>query len=264
MAEYLAGALTSGGRILELSGLYSSSPAIERQQGFDSVVATRPGLEIVAQAHADWTEEGAFRVMDSLLSKSHPQFDCLFAHNDRMAMGARRAAAKHGLDINSIQFCGIDAMPQNGGGMRLVTDGTLFASYIYPTRGDEVIQLAMNILTKKDYKRENQLSSALVTRDNARVLLMQNDETVRQARPSHHPALAYRPGCQRIQHATHLSACAARVCGATHCGVRLCHTCLRCQGAHQPTAARLYEQAEGYDRGDGAHDSDPVAVLHQR
>ena len=180
MAEYLAGALTSGGRILELSGLYSSSPAIERQQGFDSVVATRPGLEIVAQAHADWTEEGAFRVMDSLLSKSHPQFDCLFAHNDRMAMGARRAAAKHGLDINNIQFCGIDAMPQNGGGMQLVTDGTLFASYIYPTRGDEVMQLAMNILTKKDYKRENQLSSALVTRDNARVLLMQNDETVRQ------------------------------------------------------------------------------------
>ena len=180
MAEYLAGALTSGGRILELSGLYSSSPAIERQQGFDSVVATRPGLEIVAQAHADWTEQGAFRVMDSLLSQPHPQFDCLFAHNDRMAMGARRAAAKHGLDINSIQFCGIDAMPQNGGGMRLVTDGTLFASYIYPTRGDEVIQLAMNILTKKDYKRENQLSSALVSHDNARVLLMQNDETVRQ------------------------------------------------------------------------------------
>ena len=180
MAEYLAGALTSGGRILELSGLYSSSPAIERQQGFDSVVATRPGLEIVAQAHADWTEQGAFRVMDSLLSQPHPQFDCLFAHNDRMAMGARRAAAKHGLDLNSIQFCGIDAMPQKGGGMQLVADGTLFASFIYPTRGDEVIQLAMNILTKKKYNRENQLSSALVSRDNARVLLMQNDETVRQ------------------------------------------------------------------------------------
>ena len=180
MAEYLAGALTSGGRILELSGLYSSSPAIERQQGFDSVVATRPGLEIVAQAHADWTEQGAYRVMDSLLSQPHPQFDCLFAHNDRMAMGARRAAAKHGLDINSIQFCGIDAMPQKGGGMQLVADGTLFASFIYPTRGDEVIQLAMNILTKKKYNRENQLSSALVSHDNARVLLMQNDETVRQ------------------------------------------------------------------------------------
>ena len=180
MAEYLAGTLPGSGRILELCGLSTSSPAIERSEGFDSVVATRPGLEIVAQAHADWTEQGAYRVMDSLLSQPHPQFDCLFAHNDRMAMGARRAAAKHGLDLNSIQFCGIDAMPQKGGGMQLVADGTLFASFIYPTRGDEVIQLAMNILTKKKYNRENQLSSALVSHDNARVLLMQNDETVRQ------------------------------------------------------------------------------------
>ena len=180
MAEYLAGALPGSGRILELCGLSTSSPAIERSEGFDSVVATRPGLEIVAQAHADWTEQGAYRVMDSLLSQPHPQFDCLFAHNDRMAMGARRAAAMHGLDLNSIQFCGIDAMPQKGGGMQLVADGTLFASFIYPTRGDEVIQLAMNILTKKKYNRENQLSSALVSHDNARVLLMQNDETVRQ------------------------------------------------------------------------------------
>ncbi len=180
MAEYLAGTLTGGGRILELCGLSTSSPAIERCEGFDSVVATRPGIEIVGHTHSDWTEQGAYRTMDSLLSQPHPQFDCLFAHNDRMAMGARRAAAKHGLDINNIQFCGIDAMPQKGGGMQLVADGTLFASYIYPTRGDEVMQLAMNILTNKKYKRENQLSSALVTRDNARVLLMQNDETVRQ------------------------------------------------------------------------------------
>ena len=180
MAEYLAGALPGNGRILELCGLSTSSPAIERSEGFDSVVATRPRLQIVEQAHADWTEQGAYRTMDSLLSHPYPQFDCLFAHNDRMAMGARRAAAKHGLDISNIQFCGIDAMPQKGGGMQLVADGTLFASYIYPTRGDEVMQLAMNILTKKKYKRENRLSSALVSHDNARVLLMQNDETVRQ------------------------------------------------------------------------------------
>ena len=180
MAEYLAGALPGSGRILELCGLSTSSPAIERSEGFDSVVATQPKLQIVEQAHADWTEQGAYRAMDSLLSQPHPQFDCLFAHNDRMATGARRAAAKHGLDISSIQFCGIDAMPQKGGGMQLVADGTLFASYIYPTRGDEVMQLAMNILTKKKYKRENRLSSALVSHDNARVLLMQNDETVRQ------------------------------------------------------------------------------------
>lgn len=180
MGEYLASALPGGSRILEMCGLSSSSPAIERSQGFDSVVARHTTINIAMKTHADWTEQGAYRTMDSLLSQPHPAFDCLFAHNDRMAMGARRAAAKHGLDVSRIKFCGIDAMPQNGGGMQLVADGTLFASYIYPTRGDEVMRLAMNILTGKKYNRENRLSSALVTKDNARVLLMQNDETVRQ------------------------------------------------------------------------------------
>ena len=132
------------------------------------------------QLNADWTEEGAFRTIDSLLSKPHNEFDCVFAHNDRMAIGARRAAEKHGLDLSHIKFCGIDAMPQKGGGMELVNNGTLFASYTYPTRGDEVMQLAIKILTGKKYNRETQLSSALVTRNNARVLLMQYDETVRQ------------------------------------------------------------------------------------
>ena len=50
--------------------------------------------------------------MDSLLRSPHPDFDCLFAHNDRMAMGARRAAQEHGQDLQRIRFCGIDAMPQ--------------------------------------------------------------------------------------------------------------------------------------------------------
>ncbi len=180
MGEYLAGVLTNGGRILELSGLSTSSPAIERNKGFDSVVQCRPGISIVEHLSADWTEQGAFRTVDSLLSKPHNEFDCVFAHNDRMAMGARRAAEKHGLNLEHIKFCGIDAMPQKGGGMELVDNGTLFASYTYPTRGDEVMLLAMNILEGKKYNRENQLSSALVTRDNARVLLMQNDETMRQ------------------------------------------------------------------------------------
>lgn len=180
MGEYLAGTLTDGGRILELSGLSTSSPAIERNNGFDSVVQCRPGISIVEHLSADWTEQGAFRTVDSLLSKPYNEFDCVFAHNDRMAMGARRAAEKHGLNLEHIKFCGIDAMPQKGGGMELVDNGTLFASYTYPTRGDEVMLLAMNILEGKKYNRENQLSSALVTRDNARVLLMQNDETMRQ------------------------------------------------------------------------------------
>lgn len=180
MAEYLVSALGSDARIVELSGLSTSSPAIERSEGFDSVMQHRPNIMVPLHLQADWTEQGAYRVVDSLLSHPHAPFNCVFAHNDRMAMGARKACAKHGLDVDKISFCGIDGMPQKGGGMQLVANGQLLASFIYPTRGDEVMRLAMNILEGKPFKRENQLSSALVNADNARVLLMQNDETVRQ------------------------------------------------------------------------------------
>lgn len=180
MAEFMANANTEGTEVVELCGLSSSSPAIERDAGFDSVATCRPNISIVKKVYADWTEQGAYHVMDSLLSTPYPAFNCLFAHNDRMAMGARRAVVKHGIDPKTIKFCGIDAMPQQGGGMHLVSEGKLFASSIYPTRGDEVMRLAMKILTHKPYDRENRLSSALVTEANARVLLMQYDETTRQ------------------------------------------------------------------------------------
>ena len=180
MAEFMANANTAGTKVVELCGLSSSSPAIERGEGFDSVAALRPNIDIVKKVYADWTEEGAYRVMDSLLSTPYPAFNSIFAHNDRMAMGARRAVVKHGIDPKTIKLCGIDAMPQQGGGMQLVAEGKLFASSIYPTRSDEVMRLAMKILTHKPYDRENRLSSALVTEANARVLLMQYDETTRQ------------------------------------------------------------------------------------
>ncbi len=180
MAEFMANANTAGTKVVELCGLSSSSPAIERGEGFDSVAALRPNIDIVKKVYADWTEEGAYRVMDSLLSTPYTAFNSIFAHNDRMAMGARRAVVKHGIDPKTIKLCGIDAMPQQGGGMQLVAEGKLFASSIYPTRGDEVMRLAMKILTHKPYDRENRLSSALVTEANARVLLMQYDETTRQ------------------------------------------------------------------------------------
>ena len=82
MGEYLAGALPKGGRVVELCGLSSSSPAIERAEGFDSVVAVRPSIDIVAKLHADWTEQGGFRAMDSLLRSPHPDFSDAWRRGD--------------------------------------------------------------------------------------------------------------------------------------------------------------------------------------
>lgn len=182
IARYLSAIVKKGeGRIVEVCGLATSAPAIERREGFDGEVAKHDNMDVVAHVETDWTEQMAYRKMDSLLSVPHPSFNYVFAHNDRMAMGAKKAVLKHGLNLSKIHFMGIDAMPQNGGGMQLVRDGELLASYIYPTRGDKVMELAMDILGKKKFKKVNLLSSALVTSDNASVLLMQDEELKRQS-----------------------------------------------------------------------------------
>ena len=99
--------------------------------------------------------------------------------NDRTAMGARKAFEEAGGALPL--FCGIDGLPGENGGIRLVMDSLLDASYIYPTHGDQLIQLAVNILEGKPYEKETKLMSALVTQENARVLLMESEEIMRQS-----------------------------------------------------------------------------------
>ena len=73
------------------------------------------------------------------------------------------------------------AAPGDNGGIRLVLDSLLDASYIYPTHGDQLLQLAVDILEGKPYEKETKLMSALVTQENARVLLMESEEIMRQS-----------------------------------------------------------------------------------
>jgi len=104
--------------------------------------------------------------------------DVVFGHNDRSAIGARKVFQER--QAKMPLFCGIDGLPGENGGIRQVRDSLLEASYIYPTRGDLLLQLALDILEGKSYPKETLLTSALVTRDNANVLLLESDEVVRQ------------------------------------------------------------------------------------
>ena len=60
-------------------------------------------------------------------------------------------------------------------------DSLLTASYIYPTRGDLLLQLALDILENKPFEKETLLTSALVTHENANVLYLESEEVVRRS-----------------------------------------------------------------------------------
>ena len=170
--------LEGKGNIAEICGLQASSPAIERNRGFMDALKNYPDIKVVARGYGDWIKESGVTAMDSILVQSKESFQYVFAQNDRMALGALQSIKKH--KVKGIKIVGIDALPVPGGGMENVRDGNLEATYIYPTRGDSVMQLALNILEKKPYKRDNYLKGALVTKANANVLLMQNEEMNKQ------------------------------------------------------------------------------------
>ena len=177
MGQFIARQLNGKGNVVEIGGLKGSSPAIERDRGFRDALKTYPDIQVVNHRYADWLQNSGEAVMDSML-KQDMKIDYVFAQNDRMAIGALQAAERNGMKI--IKFVGIDALPGPGGGMESVRDGRLMASYIYPTRGDLVMQLALNILEKKSYKRDNYLKGTLVTGNNANALLLQNEEIMKQ------------------------------------------------------------------------------------
>ena len=178
IGDFIGQQLEGKGNIAEICGLQASSPAIERNRGFMDALNNYPDIKVVARGYGDWIKESGVTAMDSILVQSKESFQYVFAQNDRMALGALQSIKKH--KVKGIKIVGIDALPVPGGGMENVRDGNLEASYIYPTRGDSVMQLALNILEKKTYKRDNYLKGALVTKANANVLLMQNEEMNKQ------------------------------------------------------------------------------------
>ena len=178
IGHFIAQQLEGKGNIVEICGLKASSPAIERDRGFMDALKDYSGVKVIARKHGDWVKESGVMAMDSILTQAQEPIQYVFAQNDRMGLGALQAIRKHG--AKGIKIVGIDALPVPGGGMENVRDGNLEASYIYPTRGDAVMQLALNILEKKPYKRDNYLKGALVTKANANVLLMQNEEMIKQ------------------------------------------------------------------------------------
>ena len=178
MGTFIAQQLQGKGRIVEISGLEGSSPALERHRGFMDAIKPYPGLQVVASEGGNWKEEGGIQAMKRILKQTQ-DFDYVFAHNDCLAWGAYVAARQMKVKRN-YKYTGVDGMATEGGGLELVRDGIFEASYLYPTKGDEVIALAMKILKHQPYERDNYLSTSIITQANAALTLMEARDAERQ------------------------------------------------------------------------------------
>lgn len=169
-AHYALHLLGPEANAIELYGLEGSTPAIGRRKGFDEEF-TGAGGHLLAGKSANWNKEDAIPVIDSLL-RIYPDVDLIFAHNDRMAIGASEVARRMGRD--DIKIIGIDAAPTIG--IQAVADSVIDATFLYPTEGHRLIRTALAILKGEPFERETILPvSSAVDLSNADILLLQNE-----------------------------------------------------------------------------------------
>ncbi len=173
---YASKLLNGKGNIVEIRGLKGSTPDLERHNGFINSLSHFPEIKIVYESDGAWLRSEANKRMSEALSKVQ-SIDLVFAHNDDMAIGVYEALNSSS-DIKKPIILGIDALPGADGGIERVLNGSLDATFIYPTGGEKAIQTALQILNKKPFSRENVLYTAVVDKTNARVLKLQTDQII--------------------------------------------------------------------------------------
>ena len=161
--EFIKKLMNNQGKVVELKGLMTSTPAQDRHSGFREGIAGS-GLEVIFESEMKWLEPEARKEMESALSR-FPQIDLVYAHNDPGAHGAWMAAKAAGRE-GAIKFVGIDGLPQEG--QAYVKQGILTATFEYPTGGKEAIDYALKILKDKktDLPKSVTLKSRVYTKEN--------------------------------------------------------------------------------------------------
>jgi signal transduction histidine kinase/DNA-binding response OmpR family regulator len=172
--NYVSSLLRQHGNVLEVLGAAGASPAVDRHLGFTQGLAAYPALHLTAHVQGDWKRPSVIRALPAVL-RAHPEVNLIFAHNDRMALGAYQVCKKLGLD-RRIRIVGVDGLAGPQGGIQLVQDKILTATLLYPPGGEEAIRTAMKILRKQPYDKENILSTMVIDSTNVLTMKMQTEK----------------------------------------------------------------------------------------
>jgi len=161
--------------VMEITAAMSTTPAQERHQGFAQAMQGHDECQYIS-VNGDWTSDKAYTIMKQKMQAGIVP-DIVFCHNDGMATGVYKAVVEaHAQE--RVKILGIDGMP--GEGLDYVQLGHQVGTYIYPTHGEQIIRLALDILTGKPYQRENALQGIMVTPENVDVVAASSKELLKQ------------------------------------------------------------------------------------
>ena len=128
------------------------------------MVDNYPGLKMVAQQSADFDQNKAMEVMESIL-QAHPDIDAVFCGNDGMAMGAYQALVSAGKadKVKVFGFDGAEDVIQSISENKVAATGMQFPKVMAETAAqfaDEFIK------GRRDFPQKIPVAVELVTHKN--------------------------------------------------------------------------------------------------
>ena len=128
MSKALFDAIGGEGQVIHTQGALTHTGAQGRAKGFQNMLASYPGIEVVDETPADWDINKAAAIWQDLLSR-FPDVKGGYFHNDDMALAAYSVVEGAG-KAEQVKMIGIDAMQP---ACQAVLDGKLIATVINPT-----------------------------------------------------------------------------------------------------------------------------------
>jgi signal transduction histidine kinase/DNA-binding response OmpR family regulator len=174
--KYTVALLKGRGKVLEITGLNTASPFIDRDKGFIDIISKNKGIELIAKINDH--EANFEKKLDSFIKKSK-DLDVIFAHSDYIAKNVYQICKNNGVE-RKIRIIGVDGLSVEGMGMDMVASNQFKATVLYPTGGQEAMRTAINILEKKPFKKENTLESTLIDSTNVKILQQQARKVIEQ------------------------------------------------------------------------------------
>lgn len=170
---------THGCRVVEIAALQSTSPSRDRHKGFEDELRKHPDIDYQC-IFGDWDDHHTKDIVAKLLSDSTDRRPAIiFCHSDFMARGASWAVAEAGME-QQVKIIGVDGLPGPGEGIDGVQQGWLAGTCFYPTHGEQIVKLALDILTGQSFQRYNVLPSIMITPENVDMVALYSNELQQQ------------------------------------------------------------------------------------
>lgn len=157
-AEYLVELVGEGAKAVELEGVSGASATIDRGAGFHEVADEK--LNVCASQTANFNRAEGMTVMENML-QANPDLQCVFAHNDEMALGAIEA-----LGGKDVLVAGFDATDD---AIAAVKEGRMAATVAQKPdlMGATAVETAQKLMNGETVEKSIPVEVKLVTKDNA-------------------------------------------------------------------------------------------------